>query len=86
MADQPNLPADTDPQETKEWIDALEGVITNEGASRAHYLIEKLIGQAREDGIDIPYSANTEYINTIPAHSAAVPCRHTNRCKALLIV
>ena len=68
MADQPNLKsADTDPQETKEWIDALEGVITQEGAERAHYLIETLIGQARQDGIDIPYSANTEYINTIPA-------------------
>jgi pyruvate dehydrogenase E1 component len=68
MADQPNaLPADNDPQETKEWMDALDGVITQEGAGRAHFLIEKLIGQAREDGIDIPYSANTEYINTIPA-------------------
>ena len=68
MADQPNtLPADQDPQETREWIDALEGVISNEGAERAHYLIETLIGQAREDGIDIPYSANTEYINTIRA-------------------
>ncbi len=69
MADQPNsLPdaADADPQETREWIDALEGVISQEGAERAHYLIEKLIGQAREDGIDLPYSANTEYINTIP--------------------
>ncbi len=59
--------ADADPQETREWIDALEGVIAQEGADRAHFLIEKLIGQAREDGIDIPYSANTEYINTIPA-------------------
>jgi len=70
MADQPNAlpdPNDLDPQETKEWTDALDGVITQEGAERAHYLIEKLIGQAREDGIDIPYSANTEYINTIPA-------------------
>jgi pyruvate dehydrogenase E1 component len=67
MAEQPKaLPADNDPQETKEWMDALEGVITQEGAGRAHFLIEKLIGQAREDGIDIPYSANTEYINTIP--------------------
>jgi len=69
MAEQPNNlpdPADLDPQETKEWIDALEGVISQEGAERAHYLIEKLIGQAREDGIDLPYSANTEYINTIP--------------------
>ncbi|MDR1994484.1 pyruvate dehydrogenase (acetyl-transferring), homodimeric type [Azonexus sp.] len=68
MADQPNaLPADHDPQETKEWMDALDGVITQEGAGRAYFLIEKLIGQARETGIDIPYSANTEYINTIPA-------------------
>jgi pyruvate dehydrogenase E1 component len=69
MAEQPNNlpdPADVDPQETKEWIDALGGVLTNEGAERAHFLIEKLIGQAREDGIDLPYSANTEYINTIP--------------------
>ncbi|UCV28984.1 pyruvate dehydrogenase (acetyl-transferring), homodimeric type [Ferribacterium limneticum] len=70
MAEQPNAlpdPADVDPQETKEWTDALDGVITQEGADRAHFLIEKLIGQAREDGIDLPYSANTEYINTIPA-------------------
>jgi pyruvate dehydrogenase E1 component len=69
MAEQTNAlpdPADLDPQETREWIDALGGVLANEGAERAHYLIEKLIGQAREDGIDLPYSANTEYINTIP--------------------
>jgi pyruvate dehydrogenase E1 component len=69
MADQPNAlpdPTDVDPQETKEWIDALEGVINLEGPTRAHYLIEKVIGQARLQGVDIPYSANTEYINTIP--------------------
>ncbi|MDX9707505.1 MAG: pyruvate dehydrogenase (acetyl-transferring), homodimeric type, partial [Azospira sp.] len=58
--------ADLDPQETQEWRDALDGVIVSEGAERAHFLIEDLIGQARERGIDIPYSANTEYINTIP--------------------
>ncbi len=70
MANQPNAlpdPADVDPQETSEWIDALESVIGQEGPTRAHYLIEKVIGQARLQGVDIPYSANTEYINTIPA-------------------
>ncbi len=70
MADQPNAltdPTDADPQETREWTEALQGVIANEGPTRAHYLIEKVIGQAREAGVDIPYSANTEYINTIPA-------------------
>ena len=69
MADQQNAqpePMDADPQETREWIEALDGVIAQEGAERAHFLIEKVIGQAREAGIDLPYSANTEYINTIP--------------------
>ena len=27
---------DTDPQETREWQDALSGVISNEGDERAH--------------------------------------------------
>ncbi len=58
---------DSDPQETREWQEALTGVIENESPERAHYLIQQLIAQAREEGIDIPYSATTEYINTIPA-------------------
>ena len=62
------LPAngDADPQETREWQDALSGVIDKEGPQRAHFLIDTMIQQAREEGIDIPYSATTEYINTIP--------------------
>ncbi|MEZ5609892.1 MAG: pyruvate dehydrogenase (acetyl-transferring), homodimeric type, partial [Rhodocyclaceae bacterium] len=58
---------DPDAQETQEWLDALGGVIANEGPQRAHFLIEKLIEEGREEGIDIPYSATTQYINTIPA-------------------
>ncbi|MCB1957020.1 MAG: hypothetical protein KDG55_15160, partial [Rhodocyclaceae bacterium] len=54
---------DTDAQETQEWLEALEGVIANEGPERAHFLIEKLIEEGREEGIDIPYSATTQYIN-----------------------
>ena len=57
---------DSDAQETREWVEALEGVIANEGLERAHFLIEKLIEEGREEGIDIPYSATTQYINTIP--------------------
>ena len=60
------LNSDPDVQETSEWLEALDGVIENEGPERAHYLIEKLIESAREDGIDLPYSATTQYINTIP--------------------
>ncbi|MES2772313.1 MAG: pyruvate dehydrogenase (acetyl-transferring), homodimeric type, partial [Pseudomonadota bacterium] len=64
---QANIISDTDPQETQEWKAALGGVIDQAGAVRAHYLIESLIEQAREEGVDLPYSATTAYINTIPA-------------------
>ncbi|WP_374511471.1 pyruvate dehydrogenase (acetyl-transferring), homodimeric type [Niveibacterium sp.] len=69
MASLPNvlLQSDTDAQETQEWLEALAGVLAQEGPERAHYLIERLIEGAREEGVDIPYSANTAYINTIPA-------------------
>ena len=30
---------DIDPQETQEWLDALEAVLENEGVERAHYLL-----------------------------------------------
>ncbi|MGR9043655.1 MAG: pyruvate dehydrogenase (acetyl-transferring), homodimeric type [Gammaproteobacteria bacterium] len=56
---------DIDPAETQEWIDALEAVIQNEGHERGHFLIEKLVAVARQSGSDIPFSANTAYINTI---------------------
>ncbi len=58
--------ADSDPQETREWLDALEAVIEEVGPERAHFLIEKLIKLGHRAGINIPYSANTDYLNTIP--------------------
>lgn len=68
MAGMPNvlLQSDSDTQETLEWLEALNAVISQEGPDRAHYIIERLIQSARQEGIDLPYSANTEYINTIP--------------------
>ena len=57
---------DVDPIETKEWIDALQSVIEREGHERAHFLVEQLLSSARKSGSDIPFSANTEYFNTIP--------------------
>ena len=59
---------DHDPQETREWLDALEGVLEAEGPERAHYLLQRLIEKARRSGAYLPYSANTAYINTIPPH------------------
>ena len=59
-------PHDIDAEETREWQDALEAVIASEGPARAHFLLEKLIDQARRGGAYLPYSARTAYINTIP--------------------
>jgi pyruvate dehydrogenase E1 component len=61
-------PADIDPGETQEWLDALEAVIEAEGIERAHFLIESLVDKARRAGANLPYKANTAYINTIPPH------------------
>jgi len=57
---------DIDPLETQEWIDSLQSVIDNEGDERAYFLVEQLLAAARKSGADIPFSANTEYFNTIP--------------------
>ncbi|MDX1748718.1 MAG: pyruvate dehydrogenase (acetyl-transferring), homodimeric type [Methylophaga sp.] len=57
---------DHDPQETQEWLDALESVLEAAGDEKAHFIIEKLIDKARRSGVNLPYSANTAYVNTIP--------------------
>ena len=57
---------DTDPVETKEWLDSLDGVIEVEGPERAHFLLNRVMDGARQKGAPVPYSANTPYLNTIP--------------------
>jgi pyruvate dehydrogenase E1 component len=57
---------DYDPQETQEWLDSLQSVLEKEGGERAHFLIEQLINHARLAGDDVPISATTPYLNTIP--------------------
>src|SRR5256712_11646681 len=61
-----DMKSDVDPQETREWQDAIEGVIDHEGPERAHFLIEQVIDKSRRRGAYVPFSANTAYINTIP--------------------
>ena len=62
---------DMDPQETQEWLDALDAVLELEGAERAHFLLEQMIDKARRSGANLPYSPNTAYLNTIPVPQEA---------------
>lgn len=57
---------DIDPQETREWLSALESVLQADGSERAHFLLETLIERASLAGMYLPFSANTPYVNTIP--------------------
>jgi pyruvate dehydrogenase E1 component len=60
-----------DPQETAEWIDALDGLISAEGQERAREILEALTQRARVRGVDLPLALTTPYINTIPVQRQA---------------
>lgn len=63
--------ADADPQETTEWLDALESVTAAEGRPRAHYLIDQLLGfDALRHG-DMYTRVTTPYVNTIAVQQEA---------------
>jgi len=57
---------DTDPQETQEWIESIRAILENSGIKRTHFILKKLIEYGRRNGIRMPFSATTDYVNTIP--------------------
>jgi len=57
---------DSDPTETREWLDSLRYVINSRGGDRAAYLLHAIEQEAYRLGVQIPFSATTPYINTIP--------------------
>jgi pyruvate dehydrogenase E1 component len=52
--------------EIQDWIESLDYVIRNRGAQRANVILDQLRAYALQRGVQIPFSANTPYINTIP--------------------
>jgi len=56
---------DTDPEETQEWIESIEGTLKEYGSERARFLLEKLIEVAERKGARMPFNTNTPFINTI---------------------
>jgi pyruvate dehydrogenase E1 component len=63
---------DTDPQETREWLDSLSSVIRTQGTERAQFLLKNLVNKAAETGQQLPLdSLTTPYRNTIPVSQEA---------------
>ncbi|MBI1356890.1 MAG: pyruvate dehydrogenase (acetyl-transferring), homodimeric type [Acidobacteria bacterium] len=57
---------DVDPQETSEWLEALDQVAEEGGPDRVNYLLGKLQERAYESGVTLEGRGSTPYINTIP--------------------
>ncbi len=51
--------------ETREWLYSLDYVFEHGGPERVKELLHQLQIRAHKAGVDIPFSANTPYINTI---------------------
>ncbi len=65
---------DPDPQETSEWIEALDSVVEVSGPQRARFLLYKLLKRARMLDLGVPPMVTTRYINTIsPEQEAPFP-------------
>ncbi|MBI1902854.1 MAG: pyruvate dehydrogenase (acetyl-transferring), homodimeric type [Planctomycetia bacterium] len=57
---------DLDPTETSEWLESLKYVLESRGPQRVNFLLSVLEEEAYRRGVEIPFSANTPYINSIP--------------------
>ncbi|HXB98342.1 MAG TPA: pyruvate dehydrogenase (acetyl-transferring), homodimeric type, partial [bacterium] len=61
-----------DHQEIQEWVDALADLKARYGAERAALILTYLQERAFQEGIHMPFTANTPYINSIPVERQAV--------------
>lgn len=52
--------------ETSEWLYSLDYVLEHGGPERVRELLQQLQIRAHKAGVQIPFTANTPYINTIP--------------------
>ena len=57
---------DLDRAETADWMESLEAVLEQHGSERGQFIVSRLIERLFQNGVPLPFSANTPYINTIP--------------------
>jgi pyruvate dehydrogenase E1 component len=65
---------DVDPQETSEWIEALDDVVERNGQQRADFILRKVLKRARQLQMGLPGLVQTHYMNTVsPEQEPAFP-------------
>lgn len=58
--------ADSDPEETQEWMESLDGLLESAGPDRGRYLMLRLLERATAKRVPLPPLLSTDYVNTIP--------------------
>ena len=72
---------DHDPVETQEWVDSLRAIVQYQGVDRARFILERLRDEARRTGAQLPFTATTPYVNTIPPEREAMFIELRNKFK-----
>ncbi|AZZ41985.1 pyruvate dehydrogenase (acetyl-transferring), homodimeric type [Acidipropionibacterium jensenii] len=68
----PTTLPDTDPEETREWLESLDAMVGAEGENRARTVLLKMLEHARSRSkLEVPALTSTDYINTISAADEA---------------
>ena len=57
---------DSDPEETQEWMDSLDGLLDSTGPDRGRYLMLRLLERATAKRVALPPLISTDFVNTIP--------------------
>ena len=57
---------DIDPDETAEWLESFDALLSRSGPARARYLMLRMLERAGEQRVAIPALTSTDYVNTIP--------------------
>jgi pyruvate dehydrogenase E1 component len=65
----PSQIPDIDPEETKDWLESLDGLLDDKGKNRARFIMLQLLARARERQVGLPALRSSDYINTIPPES-----------------
>ena len=69
----PKDAAELDAVETREWLDSLDYVLQSGGPGQGRTrLLARPDVHATQNGVKMPFTANTPYINTIPADEQAL--------------
>ena len=57
---------DSDPEETSEWLESLDGLLREASPDRARYLMLRMLERASAKRVPLPAMTSTDYVNTIP--------------------